>query len=181
MTLADRIKSVRTHKGLSQKELANRIDITDRTLKRYEKDSSNISVSIVTKISQICQVNEVWLLTGRGKMLSIDNLNLDKSEIENENYQNKGSAENNIIAVDHYDMVNNFQDQTRAKQINRNLLKIEQQNKQAFRDIDNYIKGIVNGLKYSNQEQHLKNNDRDDPKKDGNGTAGNKMKKVNEG
>ena len=103
------------------------------------------------------------------------------NEVPEEHHKNKKAEKNNFIAVDHYDMVKNFQDQTRAKQINRNLLKIEQHNKQAFRDIDNYIKGIVNGLKYSNQEQHLKNNDRDDPKKDGNSTAGNNMKKVNEG
>ena len=38
MTLGQRIKLIRTHKGISQVELAKRCDLTRQTINNYEKD-----------------------------------------------------------------------------------------------------------------------------------------------
>lgn len=70
MTLEERLKEARSHANLSQKGLADLLEITDRTLKRYETDASNVSVSLVSKMAMICGVNEAWLALGKGTMLS---------------------------------------------------------------------------------------------------------------
>jgi ribosome-binding protein aMBF1 (putative translation factor) len=66
--LEERIRKARRQACLSQVELSRHLGVTDRTIKRFEKDASKVAVTMMTKISHICEVNEVWLLTGQGKM-----------------------------------------------------------------------------------------------------------------
>ncbi len=51
-----RIKEVREKKGMSQKELADKIGVSEKTLRRYEK-GTNISVGTLKKIADACDVS----------------------------------------------------------------------------------------------------------------------------
>lgn len=72
-SLEERIKETRGSVGLTQVQLAELIDVSLKTVKNYEKDASNISISKLKKIAHKCGVDEVWLLTGRGVMRPSEN------------------------------------------------------------------------------------------------------------
>jgi len=53
MDLGDKIKSARTQKGITQKELAEKIGLTVRTIQRIENHEVEPSVYSLNKISEI--------------------------------------------------------------------------------------------------------------------------------
>ncbi len=172
-------------------EIINRIkEILGTNKDRDVADAINISINAFSNrkrsgsvpypefvhLAQEKNVSLDWLISGKGPKFISNGFNepIYKDKVQEKHHENKKLAKNNIIAIDHCDLVKKFEDQARAKQINENLLAIERHNKQAFRDIDIYIKGIANGLKYSSQEQRPKKAHRDmggkEPPK--NGTTG---------
>lgn len=67
MTLPDRIKKVREHLGLSQKDMAARLDISLTALQGYEGGRSVPGGNVFEALSRI-GFNANWLLTGKGSM-----------------------------------------------------------------------------------------------------------------
>lgn len=55
--------------GLSQNFLAERIGITGRTLQRYEKDASKLPLDVMINISNICNVDIIWIISGKENIL----------------------------------------------------------------------------------------------------------------
>ena len=53
MDLGDKIKSARTQKGITQKELAEKTGLTERTIQRIENHEVEPSVYSLNKISEI--------------------------------------------------------------------------------------------------------------------------------
>ncbi|MBF0141832.1 MAG: helix-turn-helix domain-containing protein [Magnetococcales bacterium] len=67
MTLSDRIQSARKQAGLTQKELADRVGISQTAVHKLECGRSQSSRKTVS-IALTCGVDPVWLETGRGDM-----------------------------------------------------------------------------------------------------------------
>ncbi|WP_020586571.1 helix-turn-helix domain-containing protein [Desulfobacter curvatus] len=65
MSLNERLKNTRKKANKTQAELAKMLDISENTIKRYEKDASKIPVSVVSKIALLCNEDEIWLFTGK--------------------------------------------------------------------------------------------------------------------
>ncbi|MCP3944843.1 MAG: helix-turn-helix domain-containing protein [Desulfobacteraceae bacterium] len=63
-TIEKRLKVIRKKAGFSQKQLADVLGITARTLQRYEKDSSTLPAKAALKISLLCNVDLKWFLVG---------------------------------------------------------------------------------------------------------------------
>lgn len=61
--LGNHLKVARNGAKLSQQELAKKLDITDKTLRNYEK-GNNITVDFVRKLSKICNTDFYYLLEG---------------------------------------------------------------------------------------------------------------------
>ena len=62
MTLGDKIKRLRQERGWDQKELADRVGITNATISRYETGTiKEISKLVIITLSQIFGVSELWL------------------------------------------------------------------------------------------------------------------------
>ena len=57
MDLGDKIKSARTQKGITQKELAEKTGLTERTIQRIENHEVEPSVYSLNKISEILSFN----------------------------------------------------------------------------------------------------------------------------
>ena len=67
MTAGDRLKIVRESFNLNQKEFADKIEITQVNLSRYENNKYYIPDETKEKLYQL-GVNLNWLLTGNGDM-----------------------------------------------------------------------------------------------------------------
>ncbi|MBF0584541.1 MAG: LexA family transcriptional regulator [Magnetococcales bacterium] len=67
MTLAERIVIARKHAKLTQKELADRVNISQTAVHKLESGRSRSSRCTVA-IALCCGVDPIWLDTGRGEM-----------------------------------------------------------------------------------------------------------------
>jgi transcriptional regulator with XRE-family HTH domain len=65
MSIGQRIKETRRHRGMSQSELAKRVGLTQATLSDLENDKSRGSAKIAS-IANTLGVRPFWLETGRG-------------------------------------------------------------------------------------------------------------------
>lgn len=152
----------------TDKDLAEKLGLQPKAF-NARKQAGSIPYPEILDLANHYNIDLNWLLTGEDFIYKDTNLE--------SNHQNPESEKKNIIVVEHSDLVKEFDDQERAKKINHNLLKIEKNSRQAFRDIDNYIEGIANGLDYAFKKQDDVD-ELNDPKKTsdnpihGNGTDG---------
>lgn len=72
MELKDRIKQARKYARLTQKELSEKIGITQPSLSELETGKS-LSTSYIASIARICGVDPFWLETGHGKKITDNN------------------------------------------------------------------------------------------------------------
>lgn len=63
-TLADRIKQVRTERGLSQQQLAQRAEVHYTNVGRYERGEAHPSAEILNRIAQALEVSPGYLMNG---------------------------------------------------------------------------------------------------------------------
>ena len=68
MTFGQRLKRLRYHLGLSQKEMAEKLGVHLMTISRYERDAMKPSLRFLEKIRETFKANPKWLLTGEGDM-----------------------------------------------------------------------------------------------------------------
>lgn len=61
------LKAARINAGLTSKEVAKMVKIHPQTLYKYERDSSNISVSLLEKLCEIYQVPIDYIFLGERK------------------------------------------------------------------------------------------------------------------
>lgn len=71
---AKRIFYARKAKGLTQKDFANDIGISQSSLSEIENGKFPPSLPIILAIAYRYSISEHWLLTGKGEMLSTDDL-----------------------------------------------------------------------------------------------------------
>lgn len=70
-SLADRIKAARKHADLTQRELAQRVGVSQPVISQLEKGENLQSVHLL-KIATVCGVKAEWLDTGKGSMTETD-------------------------------------------------------------------------------------------------------------
>jgi transcriptional regulator with XRE-family HTH domain len=119
--IESRLKFIRKKAGFSQKKLAERLGVTARTLQRYEKDASILTIKIATNISYLCGVDLLWLMTGQGMM--------ETSEAK--------STES---------IVRRFKEPKRGLGILERLLKIEELSEKVYDRVDVYIESAYDTL-----------------------------------
>lgn len=56
MTIGERIKEIRTEKGLTQKELSEKSGVSYQMIGQYEKSDSNLQISTLLKIANALNV-----------------------------------------------------------------------------------------------------------------------------
>jgi len=67
-TIGDRIRTARETKELNQRSLSSRVDVTMRTLQRWEKGEQVPDSSYLVRLAKYTGVRPEWLLTGAGEM-----------------------------------------------------------------------------------------------------------------
>jgi len=68
MNAGERLKAVRMYLGLSQKELANLLGVSEITVRRYEIGKIEIPKTVALALKGLYNLNPTWLLTGEGEM-----------------------------------------------------------------------------------------------------------------
>lgn len=61
-SIGERVRKARTHAGLSRKEMADRINVSVRTLSRWENDVTTPRGSTLSLIALLCNVPVFWML-----------------------------------------------------------------------------------------------------------------------
>lgn len=59
------LKSIRINAGFTRSEAADLLEIHDQTLGKYEKDSTNIPMSLLEKLSHLYQVPNDYIFLGK--------------------------------------------------------------------------------------------------------------------
>ena len=78
-TLNERIKEVRKKLGLSQKDFAQKVGISQRSVSWGEQPGNNVPDSTIKSLCIVFRINEAWLRTGDGDMfIEPDTFSLDQ-------------------------------------------------------------------------------------------------------
>lgn len=70
MTLGKRILKSRTLRRQSREKLARSIDMSSRTIERWENDETEPSAGDLAILARVLKVGEEWLRTGEGEMFA---------------------------------------------------------------------------------------------------------------
>lgn len=124
-----RLKITRKHAGLTQPQLAVLIGVSPKSIKNYEKDASKIAVNKVKKIALVCGVDEVWLLTGHGKMIA-----------DTIDHASK-------VVREHQNLVKRFKNPERGLSWNERLIDIEDASEDLCEKVDIYLQGVHDAAK----------------------------------
>ncbi|KJZ87242.1 MULTISPECIES: helix-turn-helix transcriptional regulator [Clostridium] len=114
--MKERIKKIRTLKGLTQKQFADKIGITDATVSRIESGKNAVTKQVIKSICREFEVNEKWLTDGTGEIFE----NSENQQIE-EIYK-----ENELNSFD--------------KMFIENYIKL---NKEERKAVEKFIKGLI--------------------------------------
>lgn len=71
MTIGEKIKNLRISKGLSVTEFAQLIDVTERTIYRWESNQNIPSNSYLIKIANSCEVNMDYFKLEKAKVSTV--------------------------------------------------------------------------------------------------------------
>ena len=132
MSIGENIKIHRKNKGLTQKQLADKIGVYEITVRIYEKNNNIPNVAIIDKFAAALEISVFELL---------DN-NYDKAEYELLNGLSNGC--DNLL-----NLVSSFEDSAKEESIKnfRNLIKLLDLKK--FENIDdNTIYNVINSHEF---------------------------------
>lgn len=76
-TTSVNLKLLREDLGLSQRDFAKKLMLSDATISRIEKGERNVTVRVLNQICKEFNVNKNWLITGEGSMYNnVDDLDV---------------------------------------------------------------------------------------------------------
>lgn len=58
----ERLRELRCEKGLTQKQLAEKLNISQKSLSKYERESPDLSTELIARICRYFQVSADYLL-----------------------------------------------------------------------------------------------------------------------
>lgn len=113
-TIGDRIREKRKQLGLTQLELAEKLNVTDRAVSKWEQGEGDPSVSLLPEIARIFDITLDYLMTGKQEFsISLDDMDIDKRAIflikndDVDNFIKYGYLQKDIIfKEERYDFVN---------------------------------------------------------------------------
>ena len=146
---AERMKLVRKIlNGVSQRKLADAISLPWHKIRDVEAGKTKISVEIASALEENFDINFRWMMTGRGNLKEGfgEGVNAEGQNASESGNGYRPVAPGNATKADHIDTVCYFDDKVRAKNVNRDLLKIEQTDRDTFLEVVGYIKGVSNSL-----------------------------------
>lgn len=96
MNFAERISKLRQNKGITQRELASKLYVTDKTVSSWESNRTEPSLEMIIKLSEILECSAGYLLHGdtfRDNVEMEIKIKLTKEEYDNLNKKMKQEGE----------------------------------------------------------------------------------------
>ena len=84
MTVGERIRKVRLEKGLSQKELGEKLGVSQQMIGQYENPNSNLKAETLSKIANALNISTVALLIGTPSEIKAEYFKQTKKNDEDE-------------------------------------------------------------------------------------------------
>lgn len=84
--LIDRVKEFITQKGFSETELANKLDMSQKTINNYMNGSRKISYEFIKSLTRTFELNANWLISGKGEMYTNDEIRDTPDSTNNQIY-----------------------------------------------------------------------------------------------
>lgn len=134
-TLGSRLKEIRDEWGMTQKGMANKLGLGLSSYQCYERSQRDIPASVLLSLVGF-GVDAAWLLTGSMEEAPKKVAGLDD------------------IIEHHFDIVRRFKNREEARDVNRDLLALEQISEKAFFKATSYIAGLLDA--YKDTEDELK-------------------------
>lgn len=133
-TIGTRLRSSRDNLGLTQAQMAEKLGIGLSSYQCYERGERDIPSSVLVTLVGV-GVDATWLLTGcvaeePKKVVGYDD-----------------------VVVRHFEIIRQFKNREEAKEVNQDLLALEQLSEKDFFKATAYIKGLLDGCKDKVEEQ----------------------------
>ena len=145
MELCGRLKHLRLEWALSQKGMAERLDISVSAYQYYERGERDMPAKLLVKITTF-GVNPIWLLLGTGDIFF--------SVIEEKKAANGDVIDyHSPIEAEHMRLVKQFKNKERAKLINEHLVELEGIDEGLFNTVEAYLNGVVSSAKVLKGQQ----------------------------
>jgi len=121
--LEDRLKTARKYAGFTQPQLADAVGVSRRTIINYERDASRAQIWVVQNIALKCGVDEVWLLTGKGQMVS----------------SAQATPSDQDIIKEHQDLIKKFNDPDQGLRIIKRIIILQEINPKLLDQVERYL------------------------------------------
>lgn len=96
MDFSSRFKKVREHFGISQKEMADLLEVSQKSVSFWESGRNEPQISVLRRLYDLFFINPIWLLIGDGKMIldKFDNIDVPQyiTTLVNKSYELNPSA-----------------------------------------------------------------------------------------
>jgi transcriptional regulator with XRE-family HTH domain len=80
-TFGDRLAAARTNQGMTQKQLAERLGVKNKSIAAWEDDANEPRANKLQMIAGILNISIIWLLTGEGEGVREVSTDDDGSEL----------------------------------------------------------------------------------------------------
>ena len=134
--IKDRLKKVREYLGLSQQEMADKLEILVTTISKYERGIINPASNFLIKIHSIFNINLNWLIAGQGNMF------LDEDYLAKEYYiktiKEKIGFDNKEVEF----IIKEIIASPLLIETIHDFIKVKKGDKTALKQLKNVIKGI---------------------------------------
>jgi len=135
MNSNNRLKIIRDQLGLTQEELGKKLGLNRLNVTNLESGKVKISTLHALAIEHVLNVNKEWLLYGKGNPL------IDRPETHAE------TAEDTRVVAEHQDLIKKFKKPEIAKEINGDLIELEELDDHLYIDVAKHIKSSVNAAR----------------------------------
>ena len=104
VTIGDRIKQKRKELGLTQAELGQKLNVTDRAVSKWEQNEGNPDMSLIAPLANVLGVTLDYLITGKQEeTISLDDMDEEKRALyfikndDVDNFKKYGYLKEHII------------------------------------------------------------------------------------
>ena len=138
MNYGERIRKLRQNKNITQKDLASKLYVTDKTISSWESNRTEPSLEMIIKLSEILECNASYLLFGDNFKDNIEmeiKIKLTKEEYNNLNkiMESKGKL---LLESNQQDIY--YQSNCITNNINNNSLRLRLSGKKKILTYKNY-------------------------------------------
>ncbi|MDF9799738.1 transcriptional regulator with XRE-family HTH domain [Catalinimonas alkaloidigena] len=134
--IGSRISEARKAASISATELAKQLGKTSSTISQYESERIKVGIDTLVQISEICNVDLYWLLTGKGKkMVKEDDLVDEKLIAVSSNHSEKIDVD--VLAK----IKNEVEDIYKAQieDLKKQLLKAEEEKNRFINIVEKFV------------------------------------------